>query len=192
MESQSNHPLARGIVTSAAQHGAQPLRVQDFQIFQGKGATARINGRTYWVGSHRYLEERGQETQDIHERLEQMTRAGETVVAVGNDRHVCGLIAVADGVRPEAKVALKEIREPGLGFFPADPERLLRALRLYIDGGKRDLGAASLGSAHLMYLTLKALELDQLAAEGQRHHTFLGIDEPEAHLHPHLQDDRPD
>jgi putative ATP-dependent endonuclease of OLD family len=45
-----------------------------------------------------------------------------------------------------------------LGFAPTDPERLLRALRLMIDGGKRTVSEASLGSANVLYLALKHLE----------------------------------
>jgi putative ATP-dependent endonuclease of OLD family len=74
-----------------------------------------------------------------------------------------------------------------LGFSPSDPDRLFRSLRMFIDGGKRGIAEASLGSANLLYITLKALELEHLVSRGERHHTFLAIEEPEAHLHPHLQ-----
>jgi Cd2+/Zn2+-exporting ATPase len=114
LESHSDHPLARAITAYIIGRGIQPARAEEFQIFPGKGAMGRFAGRTYWLGSHRYLEERGQETPDVHARLEDLSRAGRTVVVVGNDEHVCGFIALADTIRPETRTIMNELRKVGI------------------------------------------------------------------------------
>src|SRR5690606_34971460 len=90
MESHSDHPLALAISRYAADRGVNSGPADEFKILQGKGASAKIDGRMFWLGSHRYLEERGQETPEIHQRLEAMSSAGRSVVVVGNEAHVCG------------------------------------------------------------------------------------------------------
>lgn len=87
----------------------------------------------------------------------------------------------------ESLVGSAQAADVELGLVPTDADRLLRSLRLLIDDGLRGVGEASLGVANTLYLTLKLLELNQLAKDGYRDHTFLAIEEPEAHLHPHLQ-----
>jgi Cd2+/Zn2+-exporting ATPase len=114
LEARSEHPLARAIAGYAKDHGIEIRPATDFQILQGKGATGRFGGQEYWLGSHRYLEERGQETPEIHERLEEMSRSGRTAVVVGTGDHVCGLIAVADTVRDEAKGVVQALRDAGI------------------------------------------------------------------------------
>lgn len=78
--------------------------------------------------------------------------------------------------------------QTNLALLPSEPDKLLRSLRLFIDGAaNRTMNEASLGTANLIYLSLLDLEISRLTSEGLRHHTFLGIEEPEAHLHPQLQ-----
>ena len=114
LEARSEHPLARAILAYAKDSGVEVRPAEDFQILQGKGATGRFDGREYWLGSHRYLEERGQETTEIHDRLEAMSRSGRTAVVVGTGDHVCGLIAVADEVRAESRAAVQALRDAGV------------------------------------------------------------------------------
>jgi len=114
LEARSEHPLARAILAYAKERGIDVRPADDFKILQGKGATGRFDGREYWLGSHRYLEERGQETPEIHERLTGMSQAGRTAVVVGTGDHVCGLIAVADAVREESRGAVQALRDAGI------------------------------------------------------------------------------
>ncbi|MER2127937.1 AAA family ATPase [Solibacillus sp.] len=77
--------------------------------------------------------------------------------------------------------------ETSLGFSPADASKLYRAIKMFIDNGNRGINEASLGSSNLLYLVLKLLSLEQYVEVNERAHTFLAVEEPEAHLHPHLQ-----
>ncbi|MCI0460651.1 MAG: cadmium-translocating P-type ATPase [Gemmataceae bacterium] len=114
LESRSTHPLARAVVAYAQSQGVAVRPAEDLQILQGKGAMARFNGEPYWLGSHRYLEERGQETEEVHQRLEALAQTGRTVVVVGKASHVCGLLALADAVRPGVQQTLQALRAAGV------------------------------------------------------------------------------
>jgi len=114
LEARSEHPIARAILAHAESRGVGFTPAEDLQALEGRGATGRVEGKAYWIGSHRYLEERGQETAEIHRRLEAISGAGRTAVAVGDDQHVCGLLGLADALRPEASATMDELR--GLGI----------------------------------------------------------------------------
>lgn len=114
LEAHSTHPLARAITAYALAKNVAVPAVSEYRNLPGQGALGIVNGRLYWVGSHKYLETRGQETAAIHEQLETFTQQGKAVVVVGTEEHVCGFITLADAVRPEAKAALAALREQGV------------------------------------------------------------------------------
>ncbi|MBH0781877.1 ATP-dependent nuclease [Nocardia bovistercoris] len=78
--------------------------------------------------------------------------------------------------------------DPTLDITPADPARTLRSLQLFIDGAsQRSLGSASLGSLNVLYLALLQLKIERLLDNREIEHALITIEEPEAHLHVHLQ-----
>ena len=117
LESRSTHPLARAIMAEASARGVAFRAAEDVQVLPGKGVLGRANGTRYWLGSHRYLEERSQETEEVHRSLEDLAANGASVVAVGADDHVCGLIGVADGVRSSSGEAIRALRAAGVEHF---------------------------------------------------------------------------
>lgn len=117
LEANSDHPLARAVLEFAQRRGVKPIPATDLQAVHGKGATAIVDGRPFWIGSHKYLEERGQETPAIHEQLEQLSAGGRSVVVLGNDQHVCGFLTLEDAVRPQARQALDQLRAIGVNHL---------------------------------------------------------------------------
>ena len=87
------------------------------QLLGGKGLTGVFDGEPFWLGSHRYAVERGQDTPELARRTAALEADGKTVVVVGNMRHVCGLIAVADTIREEARDIVKQLHAAGIAHI---------------------------------------------------------------------------
>lgn len=75
-----------------------------------------------------------------------------------------------------------------LGIAAASPDQLARSIRLLIDDTKtRSVSQTSLGAANVLYLALLLELIEAQQAAGEIVTTMLAVEEPEAHLHPHLQ-----
>lgn len=80
--------------------------------------------------------------------------------------------------------------DPQIGMLPTNPDDLQKYLTFLVEN-ELSLDRTSLGLANILYLTLLMVEIELLresqGINGERRYTILAIDEPEAHLHPHLQ-----
>ncbi len=114
LESRSNHPLAHAIVDYAKQQAIEIAKADNITVIPGKGVTGHFKQTDFWLGSRRYLLERSQETETITQLAEKLEQQGQTVIAVGNDNHVCGLIALADALRPESKQVIQQLQQSGI------------------------------------------------------------------------------
>ena len=109
LEARSEHPLARAILDYAADAEASlPTPADDFQVVQGKGVTGRVR-RPRVLARLASLPRRARpgDGRSARAARKRCQAHGQTVVVVGNDDHVCGLIALADAVRPDAAASTR-------------------------------------------------------------------------------------
>ena len=131
LEAHSQHPLARAVLQAAAEHGLNPEPVADFQALTGAGATGRIGGRSLFIGSPTWFAGTLTLPADTRTQIEALQTAGNTVILLGEDRALLGLIAIADPLRPEAVRAIAELKRAGIRkiiMLTGDNPRTARAI----------------------------------------------------------------
>ncbi|MHC4937934.1 MAG: heavy metal translocating P-type ATPase [Planctomycetota bacterium] len=165
LESGSEHPLARAVLARAQRMGVEPLAVSDLRAVPGCGVEGIVDGRMFWIGSHRWLIERERETEEMRETLLALSGPGRTVMVVGNDEHVCGMLAVADEVRPEAREAVSALHPAGIErtiMLTGDNEVTARAIAagIGIDEVRAELlPGEKLGAIELLHASVAPLAM---------------------------------
>ena len=112
LESQSEHPIAQGIVAAAQERGIELSAPKGFRSIPGKGARGQVAGHNVKVVSPGYLAENGLEVES--ERVREVAGQGKTVVYVLVEDAVVGAIALADVIRAESREALGRLKEMGI------------------------------------------------------------------------------
>jgi len=114
LERGSEHPLAAAVVSGAEARGLELSKAEEFASITGKGVTGRIEGARVVVGNVALMGDSGIEPGSLSDRAEALQREGQTVVFVGIDRSVAGLLAVADPIKPTTAEALSLLHEEGI------------------------------------------------------------------------------
>ena len=109
IESESEHPIARGIVESSE----NKYDLKGFNSIPGKGAEGMVGGKDVKVVSPGYLEENKIELKN-KEKIDELSGQGKTVVFVLIEKKLAGAIALADIIRDESKEAIKQLKEMGI------------------------------------------------------------------------------
>jgi Cu2+-exporting ATPase len=114
VESDSEHPLARAIVSAArADGGIAPAR--DFRSITGRGVEATIDRDAYAVGGPALLRERGLEVPaGLDDTIQAWRRRGAAVLHLVRGDEIIGAFALEDEIRPEARQAVADLQAMGI------------------------------------------------------------------------------
>jgi Cd2+/Zn2+-exporting ATPase len=114
VEARSEHPLAAAILRHADRMVGSPQAGQAFEAIIGHGAKAEVEGRILFVGSPRFFEQQGTALGEASGHIVRLQDAGNTVVLLGDEQSVYGLIAIADPIRPESRAIVAELKRMGI------------------------------------------------------------------------------
>ncbi|WP_096225775.1 heavy metal translocating P-type ATPase [Geobacillus sp. FJAT-46040] len=118
IEKGSQHPLASAIIRKAEEDGLNfnDVSVEEFQSITGKGVKAKVNNAMYYVGSPGLFEEllpNGIQS-EIKEQITTLQIQGKTVMALGTEKEILALIAVADEIRESSKEVIRKLHQVGI------------------------------------------------------------------------------
>jgi Cu+-exporting ATPase len=119
LEAGSEHPLAAAILRGAEERGLKPEKVESFEAVTGQGVQGRIGGRALLLGNQRLMQGAGIEVAPLAASAEARRKQGETVMFLGADGKLAGLVAVADPIKASAAEAIAKLHALGLKIVMA-------------------------------------------------------------------------
>jgi Cu+-exporting ATPase len=160
IEAVSEHPLAQAIVLRGKKADVLPQEVRDFQALSGMGARAYLDGKQYWLGNLRLMEEQGMELNGLGEAAARLADEGKTCVLLASENEVLGVMALLDVPKDTAKDAVATLKAMGLrtAMISGDNKKTAQAVGRSV-GLDESLGEVLPGD--------KAGEIRRLQSEGQ-------------------------
>ena len=114
LESRSQHPLASAIINYALDENIEVAPAENFQSLTGAGAKGQVNNETVFIGKPDLFASMGIDLMPIQVQISELQQAGNTVILLGTEQQVQGLIAVTDPLRPGVADAISQLRKAGI------------------------------------------------------------------------------
>ncbi|MDP2926740.1 MAG: heavy metal translocating P-type ATPase [bacterium] len=165
LEQRSEHPLGKAIVEKAKEKKFELFEVSDFEAVPGKGIKGNLlidgDNVAAALGNREMLKFLNLDIIDIEEEMEKLEKEGKTVMILSLGHQIAGLMAVADILKPEAKEAIRKLKEAGLEIWmiTGDNERTAQAI------------GQQVGILNIMAQVLpqnKALKVQELQKQGKK------------------------
>ncbi len=114
VERNSEHPLAEAVVKYAQSQEVSLTAAQNFQANAGSGVEAVVAERFVQIGTQRWMNELGINTDAIQQYKDAWEAAGKTVILIAVDGEIQGVMGIADALKPSSAAAVKTLQKLGL------------------------------------------------------------------------------
>lgn len=114
LEQYAAHPIARAVVDYAVGKGISPRPGDRPRNLVGRGVSGYLDGREHYAGNLRLFEELNTPLGDIESRIRSLQQEGYSIVLIGTQDRILGVLAVADTVRESSVTALRDLRRAGM------------------------------------------------------------------------------
>ncbi|MFQ4143498.1 heavy metal translocating P-type ATPase [Chlorogloeopsis sp. ULAP02] len=114
VERNSEHPLAEAVVNYAQSQGVELKDAQDFEAIAGSGVQGYVSNQWVQIGTHRWMNELGIDTQQLQEDWDRLEYLGKTVIWIAVDNKIQGIMGIADAVKPSSVNAIRTLQKMGL------------------------------------------------------------------------------
>ena len=162
VERDSEHPIARAIVTSAKERGQSVPRSTGFEYLPGRGVRASVDGRQLAVGGPALLANSSIAFDTpLRAAVDRAASRGQTAVFLIEGGRVVAVLAVADAIREESKEAVRRLRERRI-----EVAMLTGDARPVAEAVARELGIETVLAEVLP--EDKALRIEELQARGKK------------------------
>ncbi|MBI4272682.1 heavy metal translocating P-type ATPase [Candidatus Uhrbacteria bacterium] len=130
IEKGSEHSLAEAIVKETESKQFTLFKVEKFQAIPGHGVHGVVNGKRIVFGNKRLMDKEGIDVSAAGSEISTMERNGKTVMMIGADNTLLGLIAVADIIKESAREALEALQKLGIEvvMITGDNQRTANAI----------------------------------------------------------------
>lgn len=125
IEKNSNHPLAKCVV----EYVGEGFEVSGFEYTVGKGASAVYQGKKYFLGNKKLLEN-VKITSEVSKKADEFSAAGNSVIYLADEKRALALIAIADSVKDGSAQAIALLKERNMrvAMLTGDSENTAKAV----------------------------------------------------------------